>query len=353
MRRSIKRPLKKLLSVLTPAYASLLVVIVGLVAGGHAAFAQTLPPGYFYCNGVVVPGSQGFCTSATSPAPVYCNGYQTSPWQSCSPAPSPVAPQAIPAWRFYGNASVNGQPAPAGATVAAWSLTNPNSLCGTGAVNGSGGYYVDIQGSSTCVGGTTFTINGQAAAQTGWPPTDAAGAVRLDLTVGTATLLPLTPFVQPPSPPVLPPSFAPPAPQQGLSVGYASGWNLIGGPTGTSPSGLAQSLFTFQASDVNYEVLPPGASLQGGQGYWALFSGPDSATLPPVAPQTTTVSLPAGHWIMVGNPSDGRVNVSGADIVDAYDAIQGQYYQTTILGAGQGAWVFSTYGGTLTMTPSY
>ena len=56
---------------------------------------------------------------------------------------------------------------------------------------------------------------------------------------------------------------------------------------------------------------------------------------------------------MAGNPTDGAVSVSGADVVDTFNPSTNAYTTATgtvTLGVGQGAWVFSSSGGTLTIT---
>ena len=142
----------------------------------------------------------------------------------------------------------------------------------------------------------------------------------------------------------------------GLSVSVAAGWNLMGGPSGSQLGGTAGSLYTFQASDSSYESFPTSATLSGGIGVWAYFpSGGLLTSLPNVATQTLKFALPANHFIMVGNPTDAAVSVSGADVVDTFNAGTNSYTSTTgtaTLAPGQGAWVFSRSGGTLTITPT-
>src|SRR6266498_199908 len=81
--------------------------------------------------------------------------------------------QPTPPTRFFGTVTLNGQPAPSGATVQARVGTN---ACGTATVTASGGtsnYVVDVASASTTPGcGTdgatvTFTVNGVPASQSG------------------------------------------------------------------------------------------------------------------------------------------------------------------------------------------
>ena len=142
----------------------------------------------------------------------------------------------------------------------------------------------------------------------------------------------------------------------GLSVSVAAGWNLMSGPSGSQLGGSAGSLYTFQASDSAYESFPTSTALSGGIGVWAYFPQAGLVTgLPSVTAKTQQIGLPASHFIMAGNPTDGAVTVSGADVVDVYNAATQRYtvtQGTAILQPGQGAWVFSRSGGTLTITPT-
>ena len=137
----------------------------------------------------------------------------------------------------------------------------------------------------------------------------------------------------------------------GMSIVVAAGWNLIGGPNATIVSGNGGSLYTYQAGDGAYEVIPNGAPLKAGEGYWVYFPTAGTTTIPLVSAQPTSIQAPAGQFIMIGNPTDGNVKVSGADIVFAYSA-SGSYQQTTTIAAGMGAWAYSAHGGAVTLTPS-
>ena len=140
------------------------------------------------------------------------------------------------------------------------------------------------------------------------------------------------------------------AARPGFGITYASGWNIIAGPTGTTVSGAGNPLYTFQASDTNYETVPAGSPLTGGQGYWANFGATTTSTIALASPATITVQLPALKWVMIGNPGDTNATVTGADTVLVYDPVGQSYRQTTQLAPGQGAWALSTNGGQATIT---
>ena len=149
-----------------------------------------------------------------------------------------------------------------------------------------------------------------------------------------------------PAPSATPANSSTPA---SAALAVTTGWNLIAGPTGTTASGAASSLYTFQAGDTAYEPSPAASPLDAGVGYWAFFSAPATLTLASGSTQPVTRPLPAGQYVMVGNPFTTNASVAGADAVYTYSA-SGGYQAATVLSPGQGAWAFSSAGGTLTLT---
>ena len=151
-----------------------------------------------------------------------------------------------------------------------------------------------------------------------------------------------------------PPPPPPPPPPGGGGAGtvtFSAGWNLVGGPTGTVLTGATGNIFTFQAADTAYESFAATTPLAAPQGYWAFFTASATVTLGTASSQTSvTVTLPAGHFIMVGDPFTVPVSVTGADQVLVYNPTTGQYTSATTLNVGQGAWVKSNSGGTLTIS---
>lgn len=150
-------------------------------------------------------------------------------------------------------------------------------------------------------------------------------------------------------------SLPPPSP----TVTYQAGWNLVGGPAGTILTGAVGPLYTYRADDTRYEALPADTPLQAGVGYWAYFPTATSITLPSATPQALSVPLPASRWIMIGNPFDLPVTLSGgsgaAVVAEAYDASNGWYQPVPQvpccqLDPGLGAWVFSAGGGSVRLS---
>lgn len=138
---------------------------------------------------------------------------------------------------------------------------------------------------------------------------------------------------------------------RGANVGvtYRAGWNLVGGPDGTSFGG-AGNAYTFAAGDSAYESAPAVTPVTGGKGYWVYFAADTSVSLNGAGVGTLRQTLPAGQFVMIGNPSGVQaVGVSGADEVLTDDPASG-YAPATQLAVGQGAWALANAGGTLTLT---
>jgi hypothetical protein len=137
---------------------------------------------------------------------------------------------------------------------------------------------------------------------------------------------------------------------------YPAGWNLVAIPAGTDFF-VASTIYTAQPYDLGYEQSPPSQGTITGYGYWADITSVDASgysrgvglTSGSSAPYT--INVPAGQWIMVGNPSGMLLaSIQGADTSWTYDPVNG-YQPTTILQPGQGAWVASAGGALVTVTP--
>jgi hypothetical protein len=237
------------------------------------------------------------------------------------------APPQIPAARFYGVVTISGVLAPPGTPILAQSAGS-GSICGTGVVSSAGSYFVDVQPFGGCDAGIIFLVNGQRADQTAQLSGIASAAVALNLSISG-------PF--------------PPPPPFGTTVTYGAGWNLVGGPAGTVISGSVGPLYSFQAGDAAYEILPNEAPLRSGAGYWAYFLVPTTVTLLPAALQPLSLPMPYGQLVMIGNPFTTSAVVSGTAVVYTYSSSFG-YQATTVLQPGQGAWAVS-FGGSVTLSP--
>jgi len=248
---------------------------------------------------------------------------------------SPIAraQQTPPAARVYGNITIAGSNAPSGAVVTAYSgSTLCGTATGTGVYNGSQ-YFVDIDSSqAACAtpGNTlSFKVNGQAANETTQVPQIAGSPVQLNLTVtnggGTTT--------------------------GGVSVTYQTGWNLVGGPAGMTFPQAAATLYTLPPGASNYSTISNQTGISAGSGYWAYFGSTTTVSITSAGTLPQSISVPANSYAMVGNPSNKVVNVSGADVVYTFDPVQNSYSNgtTTTLQPGQGAFVYSAAGATVTI----
>src|SRR4051794_27611985 len=85
------------------------------------------------------------------------------------------------------------------------------------------------------------------------------------------------------------------------AVQYAAGWNLVSGPEGSHLTGAGGPPLTLQPGDASYETFAADGALRAGWAYWAYFpNGGSLQTTPGLS--TYTVTVPAGQWVMVGNP---------------------------------------------------
>jgi hypothetical protein len=238
-------------------------------------------------------------------------------------------PPYVPIARFYGSVTVGGYAAPPSTSITAQGANG--AFCGSGSVDGSGWYDVDIQPSSPCSSLITFFVNGQPADQPGILANSLSGAVALNLTVSN-------PFFAAYGLPVPPPLYAPTG-----SVTYQSGWNLVAGSGGAVLSNAGGQLFTFQPGDSGYETISSSSSLQAGYGYWALFSSTTTINISVTTVHAVRRPIPAGQHALIGNPFNQVATISGASKVYTYDPVRG-YQATTTLQPGQGAWVTSAAG---------
>ncbi len=140
------------------------------------------------------------------------------------------------------------------------------------------------------------------------------------------------------------------APKPGYTV-MPAGWNLISSATAVSldvPS-AGPSLYTLQPGDASYQTLN-WQQLQAGYGYWALFRENTAVHLPPSSQESYSVDVPAGQWVMVGNPStSGSARLTGVDQAFIYSALSG-YRADTLIPVGYGAFVLSNRGGRITVS---
>ena len=133
-------------------------------------------------------------------------------------------------------------------------------------------------------------------------------------------------------------------------ITYATGWNLIGLPAGTLAAETVGPLYTPRSAGEGYEVLPAGAALEAGRGYWAYFDRPTTLQLAEVGPVSARLQLPAGRWALVGNPGQAPVAVIGLAIVVIYDEAAQAFTYSLLIPPGHGAWVYPLQEGTFTLS---
>lgn len=138
--------------------------------------------------------------------------------------------------------------------------------------------------------------------------------------------------------------------QSGAIISYPAGWNLVGGPAGTTLQGALGPLYTLQYGDDSYETVANGTPLTGGLGYWVYFPNGGTATLGAGGPCVVAVPIGAAAWVMVGNPwPAGTVTARGADIVESYTPAAG-YQSSVTLRPGAAAWAWASVKTTVALT---
>ncbi len=134
-------------------------------------------------------------------------------------------------------------------------------------------------------------------------------------------------------------------------VSYPAGWNLVAGPEGTLFSGAVGPLYTLQAGDASYRTITAADAARAGYGYWAYFPQTTFIRLAGTVRLPQSLQLPAGQYVLIGNPANEPVAVSpGVDVLLTYDPAGRSYVPTTVLLPGQGAWAYSIDGMVLTFS---
>jgi|GEM_PF-5406450 len=131
----------------------------------------------------------------------------------------------------------------------------------------------------------------------------------------------------------------------------ATGWNLLGGPTGTRFPG-ATAVFAYPPGADAYQPVM-GATRSAGLGYWVYYPAPGQPLFAPETICTITWSAEPGVPFLAGNPSaTTSARITGAAVVYVYDAALQAYQAATTLAPGRGAWVYPDASGVVTIDAS-
>lgn len=132
-----------------------------------------------------------------------------------------------------------------------------------------------------------------------------------------------------------------------VTVTYAAGWNMAGGPPGTDLS-PAVSLNAFQSGGYS---MPASARTETCVGYWAYFNSVTRVTLAPSLPGPTQSCPVQAGWNLVGNPFDSPAALPS---VTAYwwDPTVGRYVSVNAIPTGGAAWIYSPVAGSITLSAS-
>jgi hypothetical protein len=125
---------------------------------------------------------------------------------------------------------------------------------------------------------------------------------------------------------------------------YAPGWNMVGGPTGTTFTG-ASGLDTFAGG--SYSSAPPTVS-NPCAGMWAYFADPTVVALPASTGPAVTCPLAPG-WNLVGNPFSGSALVPPGTVAYHWNPDTARYDIVSSIPPGASVWINSAGASTVTL----
>jgi hypothetical protein len=123
-----------------------------------------------------------------------------------------------------------------------------------------------------------------------------------------------------------------------LLVQEAAGWNMVGGPPGTSLAG-AEAVYAYRSGAY---VSPGAPSTNLCEGYWAYFQRPGDQISParPSAASPQTCPLHAG-WTLVGNPFLSVALLPAGLTGFIWDRTTQQYVTVRAIPLGSAVWINS------------
>lgn len=145
-------------------------------------------------------------------------------------------------------------------------------------------------------------------------------------------------------------------------VSYRAGLNLIGAPRGTVISSTDNPIVTFVGDTGLYREVEPGEPLEAGQGYWVRYRATEpnadvGQALAEAPEMPMAIAVPAGRYVLIGNPFHTHAHVEGVDALFVYSPMSG--YQSAMLNQrfgrlsiGEGAWALSLTGGNVVLRPA-
>src|SRR5947209_14634520 len=121
-----------------------------------------------------------------------------------------------------------------------------------------------------------------------------------------------------------------------LLAHYESGWNMAGGPAGTSLVG-AEARFVYGAEGY---VAPSGPTTATCQGEWAYFAAPSDVVLATAESTKEDCSLRPG-WNMVGDPFNDPALLPAGVIGYVWDPSTEHYLSAGQVPSGGAVWLYS------------
>lgn len=134
----------------------------------------------------------------------------------------------------------------------------------------------------------------------------------------------------------------------GSTVTYAAGWNMAGGPTGTS---FAPAAYFYSWQNGAYVDVTSRAATAC-QGYWAYFNNPTSVVLPATQPVATQACPLLTGWNLIGNPFGVDAVLPAGVTAYHWNPQRSAYDIVSSLHPGEAVWVYGDTPGALTLTAS-
>lgn len=134
----------------------------------------------------------------------------------------------------------------------------------------------------------------------------------------------------------------------GATASYSTGWNMVGGPSGSDFS-AARALYIYGPS--GYQTA---SSMQTVlcQGYWADFAEPTSVALPAsTAGSIVSCSLQPG-WNLVGNPFTSPAQLPVGTTAYYWDPAGAAYNAVTEIPPGGSVWIYAGSATSVELQPA-
>lgn len=122
-----------------------------------------------------------------------------------------------------------------------------------------------------------------------------------------------------------------------LTVQYAAGWNMAGGPPGSNFS-VAASIAAYGPSGY---FTPTPDQIGGCSGFWAYFLAPTNVSLPTTSTSPTASCTLQTGWNLLGNPFSGMAELPPGVTAFHWNPSASRYDTVATIPTGGSVWVYS------------